>query len=124
MLHSDKTFACDICSKTFSQPRALRRHKMTHSTLNPFQCQECGYSSKRADTLTDHMNKQHPSKQHPMPFQCTMCPKAFAQAGNLNSHLLIHSQGRPVKSESERTFPQPSSLATHFQSKYMEYWQQ
>eukprot|EP00091_Calanus_sinicus_P017669 TRINITY_DN38214_c0_g1_i1.p1 TRINITY_DN38214_c0_g1~~TRINITY_DN38214_c0_g1_i1.p1 ORF type:complete len:105 (+),score=21.94 TRINITY_DN38214_c0_g1_i1:29-316(+) len=56
LLHTDKSFACEICAKAFAQPRALRRHMLTHSAVNTFQCQECGYSSKRSDTLTDHMN--------------------------------------------------------------------
>ena len=41
LTHSQKTFECDLCEKTFKQKRLLRCHKAIHSTTYHYFCQFC-----------------------------------------------------------------------------------
>ncbi|KXT01714.1 hypothetical protein AC578_2803 [Pseudocercospora eumusae] len=60
------TFPCPICYKTFSYPKDLRRHAITHEKTpqRPFQCpiSDCEYGTKgfsRRDVLIRHAKGVH-----------------------------------------------------------------
>lgn len=58
-----ETFACDICSKTFSLPRYLKMHQKLHyDDSNKVQCQFCQKS------LIDKKILWHVSRTHPKEF--------------------------------------------------------
>ena len=41
LTHTQQTFECDLCEKTFKQKRLLRRHEAIHSTMFCYYCQLC-----------------------------------------------------------------------------------
>ena len=41
LTHTQKTFECDLCEKTFKQKRLLRRHEAIHSNTYRYFCQSC-----------------------------------------------------------------------------------
>jgi KRAB domain-containing zinc finger protein len=51
---------CGECKKKFSSAASLKRHKITHTGLRPFECEECGKTFTQRTTLVTHMKGFHP----------------------------------------------------------------
>ena len=50
-----KSFACDVCKKSFKTKSYLNVHKRIHSGMKPYKCDVCEKSFGRKDTLINHM---------------------------------------------------------------------
>ena len=51
----DKRFQCDVCLLFFSSKECVTRHKKTkHCIDRPFQCNDCGFATKRGDYISIH----------------------------------------------------------------------
>uniref|UniRef100_A0A6A7G4H9 Zinc finger protein 62 homolog n=1 Tax=Hirondellea gigas TaxID=1518452 RepID=A0A6A7G4H9_9CRUS len=73
---------CDICLKSFPDPRRLKQHRRSHLPKSrPFMCQ-CGARFNRRAHLTDH-ERIHTGEK---PFQCPFCSKSFAYQRAMVSH--------------------------------------
>ena len=86
--HGKASYMCEICSKSFTSSRSLKRHKEeTHWKVKTKTCPVCG---KVVSDLTKHMRiHQAPS------IPCPQCPKMFRHAGNLTVHLQYHLAVKP-----------------------------
>jgi uncharacterized Zn-finger protein len=58
-----KNFVCDICLKTFSNAANMRRHRVRHSGIKPFECRFCQKRFFRKDHMREHMNHKHNNTQ-------------------------------------------------------------
>lgn len=58
-----KSFVCDICMKTFSNAANMRRHRVRHSGVKPFECRFCQKRFFRKDHMREHMNHKHNNTQ-------------------------------------------------------------
>ena len=47
-------YRCDVCDRTFSNSRTLRRHQRTHTHDRLFQCFACDRTFVNNDNLTQH----------------------------------------------------------------------
>ncbi|XP_028402681.1 zinc finger protein 2 homolog [Dendronephthya gigantea] len=54
--HSEqRNFQCEICSKTFKRPDALKIHMISHSDNKPFHCEKCGKQFNQKICYTKHL---------------------------------------------------------------------
>lgn len=47
---------CEICGKTFSKPRFLKKHMIVHCEVKPWKCELCGQQFCQKAEYTLHMN--------------------------------------------------------------------
>ncbi|XP_046703089.1 zinc finger protein 1035 [Silurus meridionalis] len=99
---------CSFCTKTFTKPRNLRRHILTHTDVKPYSCKTCPSCFSRHDHLKRHQARcrgkkqlevqlkrialdQVGSKDHPQP-QCDSLDRntlseTFSATSNLSSPI-------------------------------------
>ena len=53
----EKTYKCEVCSKTYTRTDGLRDHMNIHLGLKPHKCQLCEYASSHRAGLFMHMKK-------------------------------------------------------------------
>lgn len=60
---SDKNFTCALCLRRYSKLSCLKRHVRYECVKNPnrifFKCPYCNHTSKRRDSLTQHILSLH-----------------------------------------------------------------
>ncbi|XP_058980859.1 RE1-silencing transcription factor-like [Musca domestica] len=104
-------YLCAICSKTFEDNFAVRRHyKNAHSEERRFRCAMCDATFKYEFNLSYHMAKHLDVKA----YQCEYCQKSFVLNSELKIHLRTHTGERPYKcSICDKTFGHQSNLTAH-----------
>ena len=124
---------CQICGKSFSTPKDLRRHMSTHEkTKQSHTCDQCGKTFSRADNLKSHIRifhekteKKRPSSSFPkngvIPF-CELCNKTFSAERKLKAHIRNIHQGIKdhVCDECGKAFYQKNHLDDHIKYKHTE----
>ena len=109
-VHEAEDGLCDICGKTFKDPKEHARN--IHPTTKPYQCIDCDFSHGTERGLKRHIKSQHSElsfdcdacefkttanwklDQHKKivhekmrPFTCTLCNKSFATRSYVNHHI-------------------------------------
>lgn len=127
---------CNFCTKTFTKPRSLRRHILTHTEVKPYRCKTCENCFSRHDHLKYHQTRCRGKKQlevtleqtaphhvgaqakkqtHSDVFECSTCLKTFSASSNLTRHIsLLHSTFKPFSCKRCGTgFTAKDSLKRH-----------
>ncbi|XP_037507014.1 zinc finger protein ztf-16 [Rhipicephalus sanguineus] len=92
----NRSYECDVCFMRFTQFANMRRHKLSHSGIRPFECRLCLRRFFRKDHLVEHTVRKH-SKQRPL--RCPFCAKTFPSVPMLKCHLSnAHSSGYTPRS--------------------------
>ncbi|XP_078510990.1 uncharacterized protein LOC144770385 isoform X2 [Lissotriton helveticus] len=105
-----RCFQCEICSRSFSDPSNLRRHKNIHTGQRPYGCEICGSTFRQKSQLDRH-RFVHTGER---PFQCAFCPKGFRDSTELKVHYRKHTGERPYRCElCPRSFSRISYLKRH-----------
>ena len=108
-----KNFACDICNKSFANPRQLYTHRALHLGKR-FLCQECGYRARSSANLRGHVKARHEARQH----NCPLCAKKFSSGNNLKNHMRIHTGESPYLCQlCGVSFKRAHHLHSHIESK-------
>ena len=84
---------CDICFKTYSSARNLRRHKQNihrvHPQVKPFLCSDCDIENTSLVSIKNHFLQKH---GHRIVNHCCYCNVVFGDsAKSLNHAEIFHS---------------------------------
>ena len=87
--HRDKHLPvkCDMCTKYFSCPNEMVKHKYKHYEVM-FECAICEKGFTFESQYVAHKMKHHKSPGH----QCIKCQKWFMRSSELNAHLITHGK--------------------------------
>ena len=58
-MHQEVTYNCEMCDKTFTQRRLLKRHEVIHTNLLPHVCRHCSQAFHHSTQLYRHKHKFH-----------------------------------------------------------------
>lgn len=83
-----KTFACELCPKTFRRREHLYQHVKLHTGFRPFACENCKKSFMRKEHLMRHLTSHSGQKN----FMCNICEKSFSRNDNLLKHKKTHEK--------------------------------
>lgn len=112
--HSNKTFDCPDCDKTFAYPQLLGEHrKRIHTTPTKFfPCDKCGKEFTRQQTRDTHMLTHTDHR----PVQCPKCSMRFKSEFYLKMHEVRHSETKNFvcpEEECGKAFYTKSELNLH-----------
>ncbi|XP_003746836.1 zinc finger protein 2 [Galendromus occidentalis] len=103
---------CEVCGKIYKDQYILRSHmKLVHG--EPLSLHECFHCQKRFDRkahLIRHLKHTHTDLK---PFACDMCDYRSNARGDLNKHLLIHSEPSFRCGQCGKCFTHRKSLVLH-----------
>ncbi|XP_076334442.1 uncharacterized protein LOC143238253 isoform X2 [Tachypleus tridentatus] len=88
-----RSYQCDICHMKFTQFANMRRHKLSHFGVRPFECRLCPKRFFRKDHLMEHIVRQHSLQR---PFRCPFCIKSFNSRPQLKAHLSLEHSGNKL----------------------------
>jgi uncharacterized Zn-finger protein len=110
-LEEECQYSCNVCNKTFSEQRKLKRHQCIHSAeQQPLYCNVCNKSFSQQSHLKAHQ-RIHSGE---WPVCCSICNKSFSRQSHLKAHMLIHSGERPYCcSVCNKSFTQQGNLNVH-----------
>ncbi|XP_051734647.1 putative transcription factor Ovo-like 1 [Ctenopharyngodon idella] len=83
ILPAASVLSCQVCQKTFTTARMLKRHEKCHSETKKYTCEHCDKGFNDTFDLKRHV-RTHTGVR---PYKCTLCAKAFTQRCSLESHL-------------------------------------
>ena len=89
--HSDRKYACSVCSKVLTSSSGLRYHfKRFHKTDSDrfWPCAICGKLFTERYAMTNHEATHRTEKK----FKCDKCPAAFTRELYLREHQRIHTK--------------------------------
>lgn len=93
-MKSESKNVCELCSKIFVDPRAVRLHmNQVHKKMRPYLCSSCGYHSASRGALRTHIRSHTGEK----PFKCDACKYETSDHNSLRRHKMRHSGERPYK---------------------------
>ena len=134
-----KPFKCDVCDKSFTSNKLLKKHTHSvHDKNKPFKCDVCSYYFSNLGTLNRHTATFHTAKEcsrcnsifkshgefklhvysvhkGKKPYECSNCDFKCDTKGILTRHVkVIHEGKRPFKCDvCSRNFPTKYSLKSH-----------
>ena len=80
---------CDICEKTFTRERNMRRHKENvHEKATGVHCNKCNKTFTRPDSLRAHQK---------VCCKCRRCNKQFEILNLLSNHNCFTKEASPMK---------------------------
>ena len=109
-------FDCDICGRSFRRKDTLNYHMVTHINARDFTCCECNESFKRQSILTNHMKTHDNHREH----RCVICSATFNRKGHLDEHLKTHKNLREFKCpQCDVSFNRKTTLTDHIRYKHI-----
>ena len=76
---------CPFCNRMCKDLRALKEHVKRRHTDRSYCCDECPKSFKNSNELKQHQITHLPDEQKP--FECEFCNKKFCQKGQMTVHV-------------------------------------
>ena len=113
-------FKCQYKDCTFEakERQSARRHVKRHNKEKPFVCNLCNKCYTLRDYLVQHLKVVHNIKGKPyMSCQIAGCDFKTINKTTLKSHLLTHSNDKPIKCTADECnlyFKSVGAMKTHF----------
>lgn len=113
-IHTDHTFNCNSCDRTFSFKSALARHrKVVHENKKNFVCSQCGKKFGTNFDLQQHFTGHH-SEVSKLERTCKFCNKTFMKERNLRMHIeAIHGEKKFICEICSKIFSYKSAMDRH-----------
>ena len=87
-IHFPPTHKCDFCPKMFTSQQSRNLHMNTHTGNKPFECGQCHEKFVDSGNLSRHKQRHHSVEPK---FKCEICDKMFFSSSNLWTHRQVHS---------------------------------
>ena len=108
-----QSFICDVCSKSFNNKHALKKHSHIHDDSKDRKLFPCVFCEKTFTTSSNVKMHEvvHTGEKN---YQCKICNKKFPRHDNLKRHMLTHTDERPyLCSICTKSFSQSAHLKEH-----------
>ncbi|XP_067635822.1 gastrula zinc finger protein xFG20-1-like [Eurosta solidaginis] len=90
---SKQTWACKLCSKSYTSKHSLIHHMRTHTGERPFECKICGERFICNSTLKSHA-RRHTGER---PYSCDVCGKRFIQHSSMMAHMKLNHTDKTLQ---------------------------
>ena len=108
--YGNKTWQCELCSKSFIRKAELQQHTLVHKDERPFCCELCGVRYREKSRLNSHMRTHTGIK----PYKCGQCEKCFTRSRELKNHMRVHTGEKPFScTVCGRKFASSGNLSAH-----------
>lgn len=120
MHNNQRDHNCSMCPLSFFTTSHLKAHLKVHLKETTYTCEVpgCGKKFIHSSSFKKHQNFHNGVKNH----HCNVCERNFSQACHLREHLKIHSDERHhMCSECGKAFRRPDTLRIH-QRTHKSWW--
>ena len=112
----DRKRTCETCNQTFRTPAEMQTHKITHTGIKPFACDECDASFKNKSSLIFHHQNIHlrePGKKY---IYCEVCNMKGKCVRWLNRHKKKCTGQKPTCEFCGKQFERGNVLVNHIRT--------
>ena len=110
---------CPHCNKKYPTESSLKNHITVGHSQTPYKCEHCDKTYKLKKSLKAHIEFAHEGKKPPE-FLCPQCGKPFPSTTGVNRHIeAVHEKKRPHSCHlCDLAFAQKGQLKTHIKGKH------
>ena len=111
-----KWYKCDQCDFKTKTNGHLKRHKFSHTTETPHQCDQCPKAFRGPHNLRAHIKLMH--EEHRQMKKCELCEYSTKQSYSLAIHFsAVHLGQKPFKCNiSHKSYARQTHLIRHKKS--------
>lgn len=91
-----KLYRCKICGHSSNRSNNLKKHLVTHESLQNFICENCGEKCREIESSNYHVKEietittQDTDGKSKKSYRCKLCGDMFPRKQKLRSHLVSH----------------------------------
>lgn len=91
-----KLYRCKLCGHSSNRSNNLKKHLLTHESLQDFICESCGGKCREIESANYHVKEietvttQDVNGKSRKSFRCKLCGQTFPRKVTLRSHLVSH----------------------------------
>ncbi|KAG7476122.1 zinc finger Xfin-like [Solea senegalensis] len=108
-------YKCKFCTKTFTKPRYLRSHILTHNEVKPYRCKACDSCFSRHDHLKVHQTHCNGKRRQRLEIRIPKITLNDVGKGWQNKFAIESAEKQPTFDceDCSRSFPTQATLSRH-----------